>query len=145
LDEGESDRDDRRRVTEEVTRAQRLIDSLRQDVAEYRRQNQVLTRERNRLSRSAAMLDASRIEVREAQSRWQESDSEKNRLRELAAELDEENANLSRRCETLESELQQERDSHRVSRLELRCLRDQVQELEQIVALLQEHIDAAAE
>ena len=126
----------RQRVDGQVSSAQEYIEALRQDIAHYRRENEQLTKQRNRWERTEASLDVARLELSELSAKCQAIAVLKDQLQALLHSLAEENDELASRCEDLESSLVHERESRDSAKLEIRYLQEQVEHLESMLDLL---------
>lgn len=123
-------------IERRVHTTQKQLASLVTEVERLREENRELRRTLARLQRAAVALDITRIERDELSSQSQALLREQARLaRELAA-LEDRNDELHDEAATAAEELVREQESHEFTKVELACMRRQVEELVKILALV---------
>jgi regulator of replication initiation timing len=126
----------RQRIADEVAGTERVVAALGRDLAQHRRENRALARDRDHLRERLAQAEVTKLEQANTESLWRASLRDRQGVEDSLRALDEENRKLRERCAELERDLAHERQRSEVAALEVACLAEQIEELETIIALL---------
>jgi len=131
----------RRRIGAELHSTEQVVSTLSRELAEYRRENRELARDRERLQERLAQVDVVRLEQADTETLWRSSLRERQRVEERLRDLEEANHRLLQQCVDLEEALNAERERADSADLEIQYLEEHIAELHSIIELLTPEAD----